>query len=158
MLDAKRKMSQKTYEQLTRRKIELEAEIRQRGAASSGHQRASIHDDAGAENELNLLRADLNRIGNLTYVDIIQPREATDTVNLGNEIVVQYEGEETPERFLVLGYDDNVFRDDLKGRVITPESPIGKAVLGKKPGEEASFEASKRQVTVEIRQVLKGDF
>lgn len=155
-----RKMSQVTYDLLTSRKAELEIEIRQRGSEGGGHQRASLHDDAAAENALNLLRAELIQIGDLGHVDIIEPRIITETAGLGNQIEVLFDGEKEGEKYLILSSEDALHRKKTIGQNILPDtSPLGVAVLGKKPGEEVKFVAGgKNSISAKILKIDKGTF
>lgn len=153
---SERKMTQGTLDYLRAQKSELEAEIRQRGNESSGHQRASIHDDAGAENALNLLRATLMRIGDLSDVDIIKPSKDTNLVNLGVKVRIQFEDGE--EELTILSQDDVIHRKDI-GQIVSPESPLGMAILGKKKGEIAEFQLSRTErAKVKILDIRCGDF
>jgi len=149
-------MTQGTLDLLLAKKRELEGEIRMRGAESSGHQRASIHDDAGAENALNLLRGTLMRIGDLSYVSVIQPPKHADVVNLGTKVRIQFEDGE--EELTVLSQDDVIYRKDI-GQVVSPESPLGMAILGKKKGDTAEFQLSRSgKARVRILDISRGNF
>jgi transcription elongation factor GreA len=72
-------------------------------------------------------------------------------VDAGMEVTVKFSGDEETETFLlgareVLALDTNV---DLS--VYSPQSPLGSAILGKKPGESATFTAPNgKQMSVEI--------
>jgi transcription elongation factor GreA len=72
-------------------------------------------------------------------------------VDAGMEVTVRFSGDDEPETFL-LGAREVLARhteDDL--RVYSPQSPLGSAILGKKPGESATFTAPNgKQVSVEI--------
>ena len=139
-----RRMTQKTLDELSLKKIELEKEIRERGSEGSGHQRANLHDDAGAENALNLLRGTLLRIGDLTRVDIIEPNQQTSSADLGNKVLVKFE--DGVEEITILGPDDVIHRKDI-GTVISPDSPLGKAIIGKQKGDKTNVILSKNQKT-----------
>ncbi len=73
------------------------------------------------------------------------------TVEAGMEVTVRFAGDSDTETFLlgareVLALDSKV---DLS--VYSPQSPLGGAILGKKPGDSASFSAPNgKAVTVEI--------
>jgi transcription elongation factor GreA len=72
-------------------------------------------------------------------------------VDAGMEVTVKFSGDDETETFLlgareVLARDTN---DDL--RVYSPQSPLGSAILGKRPGESATFTAPNgKQMSVEI--------
>ena len=72
-------------------------------------------------------------------------------VEAGMEVTVRFEGDSDTETFLlgareVLALDDNV---DVS--VYSPQSPMGSAILGKKPGDKTTFTApNEKKVSVEI--------
>ena len=78
------------------------------------------------------------------------PEHGDDTVAAGMEVTVRFAGGD-PESFLlgareVLALDDNVDLD-----VYSPQSPLGSAILGKKPGETATYTAPNgNELRVEI--------
>jgi len=151
-----RLMTQATLESLRTRKAELEQQIREMGAEGGGHQRASLHDDAGSENQLNLARGTLLIIGDLSGVDILRPRVETTSVGLGNRVKLQFEdGEET---IYLLSRDDSIYRKDL-GVVTSGDSPLGKAILGKRAGELVKVQINpKSSFEVKVTGILPGDF
>ena len=73
------------------------------------------------------------------------------TVDAGMEVTVRFDGESETETFLlgareVLALDANVSMS-----VYSPQSPLGAAVTGKRPGDTATFTAPNgKDVTVEI--------
>lgn len=151
-----RLMTSATLEDLRAKKADLERQIREMGAGGSGHQRASLHDSAGVENQLNLARGTLLNIGDLSGAGVILPRNEVDSIGLGNRVRLQFEdGEET---VYLLGRDDAIYRKDL-GVVTSEDSPLGKAILGKRVGESAMVQINpKKSFGVTIAEVLPGDF
>lgn len=144
---SERLMTKKTLEYLRIKKAELEAEIKRRGSESSGHQRASLHDDAGAENALNLLRGTLTKIGDLSRINIIEPNQQTDFVNLGNMVKVKFD--DGVEEVTILSPDDVIHRKDI-GTVVSPISPLGKAIMGKQKDDKATLILSPDEKTTVI--------
>lgn len=153
---SERLMTQKTLDDLRAQKTQLEEEIRRMGAESSGHQRASIHDDASAENTLNLARGSLLKIGDLSEVGIILPRKDTKDIDRGNKVKLEFDdGEET---IYLLGSDDAVHRKDL-GTVTSTDSPLGGAIRGRKAGDTVEVRLRPGQtMKVKVKDVLPGDF
>jgi transcription elongation factor GreA len=72
-------------------------------------------------------------------------------VDAGMEVTVRFDGDTDTETFLlgareVLALDTNVALS-----VYSPQSPLGSAILGKSPGDTATFTAPNgRQVSVEV--------
>lgn len=151
-----RLMTQKTLEGLRDRKAQLEEEIRRMGAEGSGHQRSSLHDDASAENTLNLARGSLQKIGDLSEARIITPRKDTKDIDCGNKVRLEFEDGE--EIIYLLGSDDTIHRKDL-GTVTSTDSPLGGAIRGKKVGDTVEIRLKPGQtIKVKVKDVLPGDF
>jgi len=153
-----RLMTKRTFEFLKKRAEEVRLEIQRRGAESSGHQRASLHDDAGAENQLNLLRAELGRIGDLKGTAFIEAPTDTSTVQLGSRTSLEFSDGERDEYTLVS--PDDVRFNTLPFPVVSYESPLGRAIKGKKRGDTAEYPLSAaptRKETVKILDIKKGD-
>jgi len=72
-------------------------------------------------------------------------------VEAGMEVTIRFAGEQETETFLlgareVLALDENV---DVS--VYSPQSPLGTAIMGKRPGDTATFAAPNgKEVTVEV--------
>jgi len=149
-------MTKSTLENLQSMKADMERRVRDMGKEGSGHQRANIHDDAAAENELNLARGTILNIGVLSGVEVILPRKEVDSIGIGNKVRLQYEdGEET---IYLLGKDDVVYRTDL-GTITSGESPLGKSIFGKKAGEIVEVKVNpKYSFKVKIVEIVSGDF
>src|SRR5258708_37918600 len=83
-LPSERVMAERTHEYLQeeRRKIQAELDGFAQGA-EGGHQRAAIHDSATLEGLKNVQRGRLERIGDLSLVYLLLPRQKTDRVFLG---------------------------------------------------------------------------
>jgi transcription elongation GreA/GreB family factor len=96
-----------------------------------------------------------NLAGKLRSVEIISPRKQTETIEVGNTVIVKFEGETENEKFTILGADDS----GRKPGWLSCYSPLGKNLLGKKEQDlaEYSLEADKKQ-KVKIIKVLPGDF
>ncbi|MEY2432536.1 MAG: transcription elongation factor GreA [Acidimicrobiaceae bacterium] len=70
----------------------------------------------------------------------------SDVVTTGAIVGIKYEGDDDAERYLIGSIEER--HDDLE--VISPGSPLGKALLGHKIGDIVDFEAPARVLKVEI--------
>ena len=77
---------------------------------------------------------------------VVDERPVGDSVAVGTVVAIRFQGEEDVERFLVGSIEER--DDDLE--VVSPQSPLGSAVIGAKPGETRSYEVSGRTLQVEI--------
>jgi transcription elongation factor GreA len=73
--------------------------------------------------------------------------ESSDTVAPGVTVAIRYEGDEDVERFLI-GSIEERHHSDVD--VISPGSPLGRALIGRKAGERVAYEAPSVTLTVEI--------
>ena len=84
---------------------------------------------------------------------VIQVRDtAATTVGLFDKVTVYHE---TLGREMVLEIVTTLRQDALKG-LISKESPVGKALLGRKVGDRVTVEAGGGRYAMEIRSIEKG--
>ena len=157
-------MTQETYERLLKSIPLVEDEANkanlQKGEAAGSNSDwhdnptydQAILDARMAETKLGILQAKLAK------VVIIEPRQETDTVGLGNEVVLRFEDEDSDERFLLLGPDDAVTGKDKEPRWISQETPIGQAILGKSAGTNVIVRTPSGETKVKIKKILPGTF
>lgn len=154
-----RLMTRETLNYLQTRSADANEALIKIAKEGSGHQRANLHDDASSENALNLARAVLINIGDLSAVQIIAPRIEIDTVGLGNRVTLQYDPEEQ-ETILLLDHDDTVYQT-LEPKVISIRSPVGQAVVGRRAGETVKVVTDEKQNSgyyLYIVEILPGNF
>ena len=88
-----------------------------------------------AKNEQGIVEAEIAEIeATLKVVD--EDELSTEHVNIGNTVVIEDESGKKIKFFLVGSKEV-----DMKAMKISDESPIGKACIGRKLGEEVSVEA-----------------
>jgi len=76
---------------------------------------------------------------------------AEGVVEAGTIVTIRFVGDEESETFL-LGSRELLSLDDSVGYIVySPQSPLGAAILGKRPGDKATYSAPNgRDLTVEI--------
>ena len=67
-------------------------------------------------------------------------------VQAGSVVAICYEGDDEPERYLIGSIEER--RDDLT--VMSPDSPLGQALMGKAVGDVVDFEAPDGVLKVEV--------
>jgi transcription elongation factor GreA len=70
----------------------------------------------------------------------------TDRVQPGSIVTITYEGDDTPERFLLGSIEER--RDDLE--IMSPGSPLGSALIDRSIGDIVDFQAPGGVLKVEI--------
>lgn len=147
-------MTELTKERLVRELAEARAEVIAAGrrageAAKHGDLREnSAYEQARDEQDLARVKVlELRRI--LLKPQLIHPRTETDTIDLGNKVTLQYDDGST-FALNVLGSEDGGTKDDW----LSCETPLAKAIIGKKIGDVVTLESGK----VTILKVEPGDF
>jgi transcription elongation factor GreA len=69
-----------------------------------------------------------------------------DAVTVGSVVSLKYVGDDDVERYLVGSIEER--REGVT--VVSPDSPLGKALLGATPGDKVSYEAPSGQLHVEV--------
>jgi transcription elongation factor GreA len=86
----------------------------------------------------------------LENAEIVESKD-DDVVSPGKLVTIRHEGDEDSETYL-LGLREE--KKTVEHDVLTPESPLGKALLGKKVGEKVAAEAPNgKQLHVEVISV-----
>jgi len=77
---------------------------------------------------------------------IADSRTTGTTVGNGSVVSLRYEGDDEAERYLIGSIEER--HDDLE--VISPGSPLGRALVGRNAGETVEYEAPSGMLKVEI--------
>jgi transcription elongation factor GreA len=81
----------------------------------------------------------------LESAEIVE-RTGGDEVATGTVVTIRYQGDDATERYLVGSIEER--HSDLE--VISPGSPLGRAVMGAKPGDTVEYEAPGGVLQVEV--------
>ena len=77
---------------------------------------------------------------------VIISEEASDAVRIGSSVVIRYDGEDDTEEYQIVGSTE---ADPFENK-ISNESPIAKALLGKKKGEIVTVESPNGKYNIEL--------
>ena len=111
--------------------------------SENGDYHAAKDDQGKMEARIRQLQALLDR------AVIVEGAEAGGKIATGSVVAIRYDGDDDVERFLVGSIEER--RDDLA--VISPGSPLGKALLGHQAGDAVEYEAPSGTLKVEIVEV-----
>jgi transcription elongation factor GreA len=148
-------LSQDAYDRLkselddltTRGRIEIARAIeraRELGDLSENGDYHAAKDDQGKmEARIRQLQALLHRA---VIVDRVDPGGK---VSAGSVVAIRYEGDDEVERYLIGSIEER--RDDLA--VISPGSPLGRALIGHQAGEAVEYAAPSGLLKVDIVEV-----
>ena len=77
---------------------------------------------------------------------IVDSSKTSDTVAAGSIVALRYEGDDDADRFLVGSIEER--RDDVA--VVSPQSPLGLALIGRRKGDVVTYQAPGGNLKVEI--------
>lgn len=74
---------------------------------------------------------------------------STDAVSTGSIVSIRYEGDTDPERYLVGSIEER--RDGID--VLSPSSPLGLALMGRRAGDTVEYQAPGGKLRVEVVEI-----
>jgi transcription elongation factor GreA len=106
-----------------------------------------------AKNEQGLNEARIRQLEAMLKHAVVVETTVAETVQAGTVVEVRMEGDDEPSTYLVGSIEERGTGYD----VISPGSPLGKALLGHGPGDVVSYEAPAGRFDVEILAVRPPD-
>ena len=111
--------------------------------SENGDYHAAKDDQGKMEARIRQLNALLHR------AVIVEPTDPSGEVVTGSVVAIRYDGDGEIERYLVGSIEER--HDDLA--VISPGSPLGRALLGHRAGESVEYSAPSGTLKVDIVEV-----
>lgn len=132
----------------TRGRIEIAKQIEAARALGDLSENGDYH---AAKDSQGKMEARIRQIqAMLDSAVIVEQRSTADgTVQAGSIVSIRYEGDDDAERYLVGSIEER--REDVS--VISPGSPLGQALVGRRAGESVEYEAPNGRLRVEIAAV-----
>jgi len=133
----------------TVKRPELAAKLKEAISQGDLSENADYHD---AKEQQAFLEGRINELEDLLRAATIIPENgqqvAAKIVSVGAEVTVQAEGEE-PETYVIVGAAE---ADPRNGR-ISNESPLGRALVGRKVGDKVKVDAPAGQLIFKIKKI-----
>ena len=135
-------------EELERLTTEGRQRLEERLAEARAHGDISENADYEAAKEAQgLMEARIRRIGHLLKTAEVRASESTEVVEVGSLVTVREDGEET--EYLVATPENRVPGQPLA----SPEGPLGRALIGARPGDMVEYRAPGGTFTLEVVSV-----
>jgi len=100
-----------------------------------------------AKDQQGKMEARIRQIqGILLDAVVVENIQSDGTVVVGSVVAIEFGPGEEPERYLVGHIEERHDEHD----VVSPESPLGSALLGKRAGDEATYEVKGNALTVKV--------
>jgi transcription elongation factor GreA len=148
-------LSRQAYERLqaeledltTRGRVEIAKAIEAARALGDLSENADYHAAKDTQGKMEARIRQIHAL--LTDATIVEDTDRAGEVGTGSVVSLRYEGDDEVERFLVGSIEERP--DDAS--VISPGSPLGQALIGRRPGETVEYEAPGGRLRVEIVEV-----
>lgn len=145
------KLSQAAYDRLaaehedltTRGRIEIARKIETARELGDLSENGDYH---AAKEEQGKMEGRIMHLARILENAEIVELSGSDVVMAGSIVSICYEGDDTPEKYLVGSIEER--REGLE--VVSPGSPLGEALLGAGEGDDVSFESPGGLVTVKV--------
>jgi transcription elongation factor GreA len=149
-------LSRAAFERLSQELEELttEGRVRIARAIESARSLGDLAENAdyhAAKDEQGRMETRIRHIQRLLESAVIVDEDelGTDAVTTGSIVSLRYEGDDEVERYLIGSIEER--RDDVA--VISPGSPLGQALIGRKPGDTIEYAAPGGTLKVAIVDV-----
>ena len=148
-------LSQDAYERLraeledltTRGRVEIAQAIETARELGDLKENADYH---AARDDQGRMEARIRQLQSLIdNAVIVDSSQASDTVAQGSIVALRYEGDDDADRFLVGSIEER--RNDVA--VVSPQSPLGQALLGHREGDVVEYQAPGGNLKVEIVEI-----
>ncbi len=150
---AQTQLSRDTFDRLqeeledlrTRGRVEIARAIEAARALGDLSENGDYH---AAKDSQGKMEARIRQLqGMLEGVEIVDAKAASSgTVTTGVVVSLRYEGDDDVERFLIGSIEER--REGVS--IISPNSPLGQALMGHRPGAHVSYQAPSGPLQVEI--------
>jgi transcription elongation factor GreA len=145
-------LSQEAYDRLsheledlrTRGRIDIARAIEAARALGDLSENGDYHAAKDAQGKMEARIRQLEAM--LKDVEIVNVDTAADEVNTGVVVALRYVGDEDVERYLIGSIEER--REGVS--VVSPNSPLGQALIGRQAGDRVTYEAPSGALEVEI--------
>ncbi|NNN20050.1 MAG: transcription elongation factor GreA [Acidimicrobiaceae bacterium] len=149
------KLSRQTYERLqeelrdltTRGRIEIAEAIGTARALGDLKENGDYHAARDSQGKMEARIRQIQAI--LTEAVIVEGDEHSETVTTGSIVHLRYEGDSDSEQYLIGSIEEK--RQGVS--VVSPNSPLGLAILGKREGQNVEYDSPGGTLRVEIVKI-----
>jgi transcription elongation factor GreA len=150
-----RELSRDTYERLHAEleeltgagRIDIAQKIEAARALGDLSENGDYH---AAKDQQGKMEARIRQIqGILQDAVVVEARPSDGTVSVGATVEIAFADDEEPERYYVGHIEERPEGMD----VLSPQSPLGSELLGKRAGDQATYEVKGNKLTVKIISV-----
>ena len=147
--EAHKRLSEEYADLTTRGRVEIATQIEKARQLGDLKENSDYHAAKDAQGKMEARIRQLAAI--LEGAEIVEDQAGGDVVGPGTIVAIRYEGDDDVERFLVGSIEEQP--EDASVTVVSPDSPLGKELIGKKKGEVFAYDAPGGQLKVAIVEV-----
>ncbi|MDP9020800.1 MAG: transcription elongation factor GreA [Actinomycetota bacterium] len=139
------RLQRELEEMTTEGRVEIARKIEAARALGDLSENGDYH---AAKEEQGKMEARIRQVSAVLADAVVvdEPSRGGDRVTVGTVVHLRFPGDDDVERFLVGSIEER--HDDLE--VLSPGSPLGRAVMGAAPGIRRTYEVNGRALEVEI--------
>lgn len=149
------KLSRQTYERLeeelkdltTRGRIEIAAAIGSARALGDLKENGDYHAARDSQGKMEARIRQIQAL--LATAEIVENDGQSETITTGSVVQLRYEGDAESEPYLIGSIEEK--RPGVA--VVSPNSPLGQAILGKREGQTVEYESPGGKLRVEIVKI-----
>ncbi len=149
------KLSRQTFERLEKEleeltskgRIEIAAAIEAARALGDLRENGDYHAARDSQGKMEARIRQIQSI--LAEAVIVDGEDQSETVTTGSIVHLLYEGDDDPEKYLIGSIEEK--RPGIA--VVSPNSPLGQAILGKSEGQMVEYESPGGFLRVEIVKI-----
>ncbi|HUR48782.1 MAG TPA: transcription elongation factor GreA [Acidimicrobiales bacterium] len=148
--EAHQRLSEEYADLTTRGRVDIARQIEKARELGDLKENSDYHAAKDAQGKMESRIRQLAAL--LEDAEIVDEQTAPgDAVGPGTIVAIRYEGDDDVEKFLVGSIEEKP--DDEDVTVVSPDSPLGKELIGKKKGEVFAYDAPGGQLKVEIVEI-----
>jgi transcription elongation factor GreA len=143
---AYQRLQQELEERSTTRRRDLSLWIERAREHGDLKENADYH---AAKDEHGLNEARIRQLEQMLKEAVVVEASSGDVVEPGTLVELRYEGDDTPMTYLVGSIEERHDKYDM----LSTNSPLGQALLGKEPGATVTYQGPKRELSVTVVSV-----
>jgi transcription elongation factor GreA len=145
--EAYKRLEEELEDLTTRGRVEIARAIEAARALGDLSENGDYHAARDAQGKMEARIRQIQAI--LANAEVVQGASEEGVVSTGCIVALRYEGDDEVERYMVGSIEER--RDDMP--VVSPSSPLGQAIMGKRAGDTVEYEAPRGSLRVEIVEV-----
>jgi transcription elongation factor GreA len=145
--EAYKRLEEELEDLTTRGRVEIARAIEAARALGDLSENGDYHAARDAQGKMEARIRQIQAI--LANAEVVQATSEEGVVSTGCVVALRYEGDDEVERYMFGSIEER--REGMP--VVSPSSPLGQAIMGRRAGETVEYQAPRGSLRVEIVEV-----